>query len=152
MYEFYGRGVVQCSLFSSTVREKSIHLVAEDIYRILHIPNEGWDNYVKSEWPPLDNMASTLEISCKFSQRPSLSQDRWALKRGISSLHQLYFDVVHKILVPRKERRIEASYFDLTLMELLDSEVKINLPILIIKHTQRVFIKDNNVHALSYGF
>lgn len=37
-------------------------------------------------------------------------------------------------------------------MELLDSEILINLASLIIKHMQRVFIHDKNGYALLYGF
>lgn len=70
----------------------------------------------------------------------------------MSPLHQLYFDVVHKILIPRKVRRTKANYLDLTVMEILDTEVKIDLPSLIIKHMQRVLSKDENGHALPYAF
>lgn len=70
----------------------------------------------------------------------------------MSTLHRLYFDVVYKILIPRKEQRSEAKYLDLTLMELLDSEIPINLASLIIKHMQRILIQDKNGHALPYGF
>lgn len=37
-------------------------------------------------------------------------------------------------------------------MELLDTEVKIDLPRLMIKHMQRVLLKDGKVHALPYEF
>lgn len=56
MTEFYGRGIVQGFLFSTTIHKKTIHLL-EDISRIVEISNEGWDHYIKNEWPPLDNMA-----------------------------------------------------------------------------------------------
>ena len=74
------------------------------------------------------------------------------MKNEMSSLYQLYFDVVHKMILPRKERHTVASFLDLTLMELLDSEIPIDLPQLIIKHMQRVLVKDTNGHALPYQF
>lgn len=45
----------------------------------------------------------------------------------MSSHYKLYFDVVHKVIIPKKERCSEASYFDLTLIELLDLNVPINV-------------------------
>lgn len=45
-----------------------------------------------------------------------------------------------------------ASFVDLTLMELFDTEVRIDLPILILKNMQRVIIKEKNGHALPYEF
>lgn len=43
-----------------------------------------------------------------------------------------------------------ASFLDVTLMELLDTEVRINLPQLILKHMQRVLLKEIIGHALPY--
>lgn len=68
----------------------------------------------------------------------------------MSPLHQFYFDVVHKVIVPRKETHSEENFLDFTLMELLDTEVKIDLPKLIIKHMQRVLINNAKGHALPY--
>ncbi|WMV09938.1 hypothetical protein MTR67_003323 [Solanum verrucosum] len=70
----------------------------------------------------------------------------------MSLLHKLYFDVVHKIILQRKQRRTHAKFLHLTLMELLDIEVLINLPFLIINHMQRVLNQNKNGHALPYGF
>uniref|UniRef100_M1BEE9 Uncharacterized protein n=2 Tax=Solanum tuberosum TaxID=4113 RepID=M1BEE9_SOLTU len=70
----------------------------------------------------------------------------------MSPLHKLYFDVVHKIILQRKQRRTHANFLHLTLMELLDTEVPINLPSLIINHMHRVLNQDKNGHAFPYGF
>ena len=56
------------------------------------------------------------------------------------------------MILPRQKRRTISSFLDLTLMELLDYEIPINLSLLIIKHMQRVLVKDTNGHALSYQF
>lgn len=68
----------------------------------------------------------------------------------MSPLHQLYFDVVNKIVLPRKERCTEENFLDLTFMELLDTEVIIDLPRLIIKHMQRILLKDTKEHVFPY--
>lgn len=70
----------------------------------------------------------------------------------MSSLLKHYFDIVHKLLILRDEWRSEANYFELTLMELLDSDVPINLPSLIIKHMESVLTQDKNGNALTYSF
>lgn len=135
------------------MRGVSVHLFADDIARILGIPLGGWDHYVRFDWPSLNNLASTLTITKKFLGNPNLAKHRRVLKREMSPLHHLYFGVVHIMVLPQKERRSEEKYLDLTLMELLDSMVKINLPSLIIKHMQMILLKnDKKAHALAYGF
>ncbi|KAH0773732.1 hypothetical protein KY290_010869 [Solanum tuberosum] len=103
-------------------------------------------------WPPLPTHTSALSISRKFSSKPNLTHHRGVDKNEMSTLHKLYFDVVHKIILPRKQHRTKVNFLDLTLMELLDSEVPIDLPTLIIKHMHRVLHQDENGHALPYGF
>lgn len=61
--------------------------------------------------------------------------------------------MVYKMIISRKERRIEENYLDLTLIELFDTMVNINLPSFIIKHIQRELLKGHKkAHALRYGF
>uniref|UniRef100_M1E0E4 Uncharacterized protein n=2 Tax=Solanum tuberosum TaxID=4113 RepID=M1E0E4_SOLTU len=67
-------------------------------------------------------------------------------------LHKPLFDVVHKIILPRKQKHTEANYLDLTLMELLISQVQINLPKLILCHINRICVDDSTEHGLGYGF
>ncbi|KAH0650452.1 hypothetical protein KY284_030364 [Solanum tuberosum] len=150
--EFYINGKSDELSLTSTVRNTPIHLVPVDVARILGIPSEGWGHYVKLEWPPLHNHTSALSISRKFSTKPNLTHHCGVDKNEISPLHQLYFDVVHKIIFQRKQRRTEANFLDLTLKELLDTEVPIDLPTLIIKYMCKVPYQDENGHALPYGF
>ncbi|KAF3632411.1 hypothetical protein FXO38_26174 [Capsicum annuum] len=42
----------------------------------------------------------------------------------MSPLHQLYFNVVYKIIIPRKKRITEDKYIDLTIMELIDTKLR----------------------------
>ncbi|MDV3186370.1 MAG: hypothetical protein Q8850_02850, partial [Candidatus Phytoplasma australasiaticum] len=99
MHEFYGRGLARDSTFITIVRGHPIHLEAADISHILGIPNISWDDYVQHEWQPLDNLASVLKISQKISGCPTLSQYRSVLRYEMSSLHRLYFAVVHKVFI-----------------------------------------------------
>lgn len=127
--------------------------MAEDIACIFGIPLGGWDHYVKFCWPPLNNMSLALAITRKFFGNPNLAQHHYVLKKEMSPRYLLYFDMVHKIMIPRKERRIKGNYLDLTLMELLDTKVKIDLPNLIIKNIQRMLPKDDKkAHAFPYRF
>lgn len=97
-------------------------------------------------------MSYSLAITRMFARNPNLPYHRSVFKREITPLHQLYFNVVHKMITPRKERHTEVNYLDFTLIELLNTGVKINFPSLIIKHMQRVLLKDEKGHVLPYGF
>ncbi|KAH0706271.1 hypothetical protein KY285_010771 [Solanum tuberosum] len=108
------------------MRNTTIHLVPTNIARILVIPLEGWGHYVKLEWPQLPSQAFALSISQKLSFKPNLTHHRRVEKNNISHWHQLYFDVVHKIIILMKQRRVEANFLDLTLMELLEIELLID--------------------------
>lgn len=77
----------------------SFTLVPMDVAHILDITLGGWDDYVKFEWPSLDNMASILDITRKFFGNPNMTFRR-VLKRKMSPLCQLYFDLVHKMITP----------------------------------------------------
>ncbi|KAH0773665.1 hypothetical protein KY290_010802 [Solanum tuberosum] len=138
--------------FTSTMRNTLIHLVPVDVARILEIPSTRWSHYVKLEWPPLPDKSSTLSICRKFSSKHNLTHHRCIEKNEMSPLHKLYCDVVHKIILQRKQRSMLANFLDLTLMELLDTEVLIDLPSLIISHMHRVLNQNKNRHALPYGF
>lgn len=70
----------------------------------------------------------------------------------MSPLRQLYFDVVHKMIILRNKDCTEESFLGLTLMELLDTKVKIHPHRIVIKHIHRVLLKDDKGHALPYTF
>ena len=119
--------LVLCVIFFFT-------LTAEILSSILRIPNRGWDHYVKKDWPPLEGNTSQLDICRRFSNNPTISEYSSVDKGCMLPLHQMLFNVVHKILLPRNQKRTEACYLDLTLMDLLLSRTQINLPILIMSH------------------
>lgn len=85
-------------------------------------------------------------------QYPTLTEYTTIDKGAILTLHKLLFDVVHKIIIPRKQKRTEANYLDLTLMELLLSKLQINLHALILSHIHGVCVLDEKKRALAYGF
>ncbi|KAH0685483.1 hypothetical protein KY290_016961 [Solanum tuberosum] len=97
--------------------------MAEVLSTILGVPNVGWCHYVKRTWPPLEGLLLALEISRRFVNDPMLEDYTRVDKRAMRPLHKLLFDIVHKIILPRKHKRTEANYLDLTLMELLISQM-----------------------------
>ncbi|KAF3667636.1 hypothetical protein FXO37_09944 [Capsicum annuum] len=72
-------------IFSTIVRGVTMNLYVADIGRILHIPPRGWGHYVKVTSPPLDNLPSALDISCKFSGNLHLAENL-QLRAQITSL------------------------------------------------------------------
>lgn len=68
MQKFHGRGEAHGSKFSTMVQGTPIVLTTADVSYILGTPNVGWDHIMHHEWPPLENIASALKISRKFSK------------------------------------------------------------------------------------
>ncbi|KAK4730136.1 hypothetical protein R3W88_023124 [Solanum pinnatisectum] len=128
--EFYINAVGSASSISSKVLSK-----------ILVVPNVGWCDYVKRTWPLLEGLSSALEISRRFANDPMLEDYTRVDKRSMLPLHKLIFYVLHKIILPRSQKRTEANYLDLTLMELLISKVQINLHQLVLSHIHRILFK-----------
>ena len=68
----------------------------------------------------------------------------------MSSFHKLVFEVVHKGIIPRGERRHEANFRDMGLGHALDTMRPINWPSLKIKHMVRI-VDPKKPHQLAYG-
>lgn len=81
MYEFYTNSGAMENLFTISVCGVSMYLFVGDIALNLYLPLDGWDNYVKYDWYPLDNMTSALAIYSKFLGNANLVQHRRVLKR-----------------------------------------------------------------------
>ncbi|KAH0636247.1 hypothetical protein KY290_036673 [Solanum tuberosum] len=150
--EFYINVVGFSSSITSKVGGIYFTLTDEVLSKILSVPNVGWCHYVKRTWPPLEGLSSALEISRRFAHDPMLEGYTRVDKGAMLPLHKLLFDVVHKIILPRSQKRTEANYLDLTLMELLISKVQINLPKLVLNHIHRICVHDDKDHGLGYGF
>ncbi|KAG5610692.1 hypothetical protein H5410_021973 [Solanum commersonii] len=56
------------------------------------------------------------------------------------------------VISTRKQPCTKDNFLDLTLIELLETEVTIDLPLLIIKHMHMLLHQDENGHSLPYGF
>ncbi|KAH0779492.1 hypothetical protein KY290_005919 [Solanum tuberosum] len=150
--EFYLNATGSDTSISSTVCGVSFTLNAEILSSILGVPNNGWGHYVKRNWPPLEGNISALEICRRFSNYPTLNEYTRVDKGVMLPLHRLLFDVVHKIVLPRMQKRTEENYLDLTLMELLLSKIQINLPTLILSHIHGLCVFDKKERGLTYGF
>ncbi|KAH0644500.1 hypothetical protein KY284_032384 [Solanum tuberosum] len=150
--QFYINATMSPSSISSVVRGKHINLTPDIVAQMLGVPNTRWCRYVKRIWPSLDGLPSALDIVRKFFNDPTVEDYSRVDKRAMLPLHRLLFDVVHKIILPRKQKLTESNYLDLTLMELLLSRHPINLPQLMLFHIHSICVEDNKLHALGYGF
>ncbi|KAK4737275.1 hypothetical protein R3W88_000972 [Solanum pinnatisectum] len=112
----------------------------------------GKDETRYRSWPSLDGLHSALDIVSKFVNNPTLEDYTRVDKGAMHPLHKLLFDVVHKIILPRKQKRTEANYLDLTLMELLLSRHPINLRRLMLCHIHCIGVENKKRHSLGYGF
>ena len=70
---------------------------------ILRIPCIGLEEY---HWGKDDNCA----LTSKFTQERVSDRPRKVLKDEMSPFHKLVFEVVHKGIIPRGERRHEANF------------------------------------------
>ncbi|KAG5585876.1 hypothetical protein H5410_046310 [Solanum commersonii] len=150
--EFYINLVGSTSSITSKVGGIYFTLIDVVLSNILGVPNVGWCHYVKRTWPPLEGLSSALEISRRFAHDPMFEGYTRVDKGATLPLHKLFFDVVHKIVLPRFQKRTEANYLDLTLMELLISNVQINFPKFVLNHIHRICVHDDKDHGLGYGF
>ncbi|KAG5605679.1 hypothetical protein H5410_027171 [Solanum commersonii] len=73
-------------------------------------------------------------------------RDRKVLKREMSPFHKLMFELVHKGILPRGERRHEASFRDIGIAHALENKDPIDWPSLMIKQMARVIDRKPGVH------
>ena len=72
------------------------------------------------------------------------------MKGEMEHFHKLLYEVVHKGIVPRGERRHEATFRDMGIANALDLEEPIDWPALMIKHMTRVIDPTPGKHQLAY--
>lgn len=65
------------------------------------------DHYVKNKWPHQDGISIVFGITRNFSSKPHLTVHMRIAKEEMMQLHELYFEVVHKMFVPIKERKMQ---------------------------------------------
>lgn len=131
---------------------KNFTITPDDIGQILGIPNTRWCHYVKRSLPPMDGLPNALEIIRKLSHDLCAEECSKVTKNVMLPLHKLLFVVVHKVILPKGQKRTEANYLDLTLMELLLSRQEINLPALMLSHMSCICMEDTKLHFLGYRF
>ncbi|KAK4373374.1 hypothetical protein RND71_008758 [Anisodus tanguticus] len=73
-------------------------------------------------------------------------------KKQLKPEHQLMFELVNKVLLPRAERRCIDSIADLVLLEALVSLCSISFPSLMNEHMIKIVNTMEGKHGLSYGF
>ncbi|KAL3330128.1 hypothetical protein AABB24_034139 [Solanum stoloniferum] len=76
----------------------------------------------------------------------------WVPKKFIKVEHQLYFEFVNMVLLPRTEKRIVASSTYLFVMEQLDIYEAINLPGIMLERMHRIMTVKNGKHGITYKY
>lgn len=87
----------------------------------------------------------------KFTQGRVKSRPRKVIKGEMKRFLKLLFQVMHKGAIMHGERRHEATYRDMGLMNALEQVEHINLPTLMIKHMSRITDPKPCPHLLAYG-
>lgn len=75
----------------------------------------------------------------------------WVPKRFIKGEHQLYFEFINMVLLPRTEKRIVASSTNLFVME-QDTYEAINLPRIMLEHMHMIMTVKNGKHGINYKY
>ena len=130
--EFYANlTMIDDLVLSSFVHGIDIVFDKTRLGAILCIPCIGLEEY---HWDKDENCT----LTSKFTQGRVIDRPRKVLKGEISPFHKLVFEVVHKGIIPRGERRHEANFRDMGLGHALDTMRPINWPSLKIKHMVRI--------------
>lgn len=113
---------------------------------------EGFDTYVRHEWPELREKEVVMHLTNKYTHKREKLTVRKVGKGEIDPVHKLLFEFLNNCLLPNSERRHEATYLDMVVMEVLDKNRPINLPYVMLKHITRVVDQERGTHVLPYGF
>ncbi|KAK4718235.1 hypothetical protein R3W88_016573 [Solanum pinnatisectum] len=122
--EFY----VDLNVLESNVSTSSVHgveMVFDSIRlgEIFHIPSVGLSEY----------------------------GHRKVLKGEMFVFHKFLFELAHKGIFPRGQRRHKASFWDIGIAHALENKDPIDWPILMIKHIARVVYPNPGSHQLAFG-
>lgn len=154
LVDFYVYGFGGPDHIRSSVRGLIIDLNPSKLGNLLEVPSYGWNEFAKGEWPELHGLAEPLEIVRRFAQDGTIQRPRSVQLKELSPLHKYLYTMVIRMLLPRNQRRTEASYMDLAVMELMIRGEQINLPGLMLRHIYRVVSNEDPSakQALGYGF
>lgn len=148
--EFYANCVVTEGVVTSVVRNVEILFDSEQLGKLLGIPSEGFDLYVRENKQGIDR-EQTLSLCRKLAQKPDLDIPRPVLKAEMQPMHRLLYWFIIKNIIPRGQGRNKADVMDLMLVDLLDTGSQINLPSLMISHIGRMAYTARD-HDIGYGF
>lgn len=76
---------------------------------------------------------------------------RKAFKAEMPLYLKLLFEVVHKRVLPRGERKYEATYHDMGIVQAIVLQEPVNWPALILHHMARIVDPTEGPHQLAYG-
>ncbi|GAB2288673.1 hypothetical protein Dimus_022991, partial [Dionaea muscipula] len=133
----------------SRVKGVEIEFDSMKLALILDVPGHiGINEYIKEVWEE-SKYIKPLEITRKFANNSSINVARRVQSTEMKPFQKFVHFVVIKNVVPRFEKRDTTSFMDLTYMDHLVSERKINLPRVMMMHMAYVIlVKD---HELPYG-
>lgn len=70
----------------------------------------------------------------------------------MNPIHKLFYGLVNESVLPKAKRRNEATALDLKVMEVLNKNMLLNLPTMIIKNMANATIHSKGKHGLSCRF
>lgn len=135
-------------LVSSWVCGKEIRMSLENIARWLNLPNEGEETYLLRNW-----LRDTVELADSYKKWFDKSNIVGAslYASHLPSLHRLLFIFINNILIPKSKIKTNIEhglmYYLHHLIQL--DEKRFNIPYIIIRHMQSVFI--SKVALLPYA-
>lgn len=111
---------------------------------ILHIPIVGLAEYTWLE-------DSRCLLTLKFTERRVTDVSRKVFKAEMPPFLKLLFEVMHKVILPRGERRHEVIFFYMGIAHTIDLQELIDWPTLIMLHMARIVDPTEGPHQLAYG-
>ena len=109
--EFYAHCSVTDGIVTSEVNGTPIRFDAKGLGEILGVPASGFDLYIRED-NSIPGYDSLLELAQKISPQPG-SQTPQSVKKGdMTSMHQLLFWFVVKMVIPRGQGRNLADAMD----------------------------------------
>lgn len=147
--EFFANLQIREGVLENKVGNNTFSVDATELGEILKVPTYGFDEHYKEDQTSILDDEIYLQLSRKFAQNPRLTVGRQVLKKEMTLLHRLLFWFVLKCVIPRAQRRDQADFMDMILMDHLDTGLQIHLSSIIISHIFHVYTTSKK-HALPY--
>lgn len=102
MLHFYKNfKVLEDGTMSTKIRGVDMVPDTKLLREILNVPVEGFDTYMKREWPELGEKKDVMHLTNKYTQEREKLIARKIGKGEMESVHKLLFEFVNKCLLPR---------------------------------------------------